>query len=281
MHTGLSALLAALDAAPAPIRFFLRDDDAGWDDVSLMALLDRTERAEVPIDLAVIPKAADAMLAFKLCVRMNATPGLIGVHQHGYAHTNHEAVERKCEFGDARDADTQRKDLCEGRTQLLELFGTQLDPIFTPPWNRCSAATPTLLAELGFAALSRSRGAAAQHALPELPVDVDWCKQRRLAAVEGADGLEHIALELARRVQVGGPVGLMLHHAEMNAPDLALLDTVLAATQHHPRARWLPMRALLSTATSSPISLQDPAWPCEPSWRSPLRAPRGPRQHRH
>ena len=259
MHAGLSVLLAALDAAPAPIRFFLRDDDAGWDDTRLFALLDRTQAAEVPIDLAVIPKAADATLAFTLCVRMNAAPGLVGVHQHGYAHTNHETAERKCEFGTARDADTQRRDLREGRAHLLGLFGTRLDPIFTPPWNRCSAATPALLAELGFAALSRSRGAAAQQALPELPVDVDWCQQRRLAAVDGADGLEHIALELARRVQAGGPVGLMLHHAEMNAPDLALLDRVLAATQRHPRARWLPMRALLPSASGSPSSVQDPS----------------------
>jgi hypothetical protein len=258
VDAGLSALLAALDAAPAPIRFFLRDDDAGWDDTRLLALLARTQRAEVPIDLAVIPQSAGATLASALCVRMSASPGLVGVHQHGFAHTNHETVQRKCEFGTARDVDAQRNDLREGSAHLQGLFGAQLDPIFTPPWNRCSAATPALLAELGFAALSRSRGAPAQHALPELPVDVDWCKQRRLAAVERADGLEHIALELARRVQAGGPVGLMLHHAEMNAPDLELLDRVLAATQHHPRARWLPMRALLPSASGSPASLHGP-----------------------
>ena len=259
MHAGLSVLLAALDAAPAPTRFFLRDDDAGWEHTRLLALLDHTERAEVPIDLAMIPKAADAALAFTLCVRMNAAPGLVGVHQHGWAHTNHESAQRKCEFGTARDADAQRRDLREGRTHLLGLFGAQLDPIFTPPWNRCSAATPPLLAELGFAALSRSRGAATQHALPELPIDVDWCKQRRRAALEGTDGLGHIAHELARCVSAGGPVGLMLHHAEMDAADLALLDRLLAATHHHPRVCWLPMRALLPSAVGAPASLQSPS----------------------
>jgi hypothetical protein len=257
MHAGLSVLQAALDAAPAPVPFFLRDDDAGWDDPRLMALLGCSQRANVPIDLAVIPKAADATLAFMLCTRMNDAPGLIGVHQHGFAHTNHETTGRKCEFGNARDADTQRSDLREGRARLLDLFGARLEAIFTPPWNRCSAATPALLAELGFAALSRSRGAPAQHTLPELPVDVDWCKQRRLAAAVGADGLEHICLELARRVSAGGPVGLMLHHAEMNAPDLELLHSVLALTKNHPRARWLPMRALLPVTSGPTASLQD------------------------
>ena len=257
MHAGLNALLAALDAAPAPVPFFLRDDDAGWDDAALSTLLDCTECAGVPIDLAVIPQATGAALATSLCKRARATPGLIGLHQHGLAHHNHESNGRKCEFGDERSIDAQRMDLSAGRDRLHQLFGAQLDSIFTPPWNRCSAATPALLATLGFAALSRSRGAPLQQALPELPVDVDWCKERRLAALQGDDGSERIAFELARRVAAGGPVGLMLHHAEMNALDLSLLDTLLAATRRHPRALWQPMRNLLPTHAQAQCGVQD------------------------
>ena len=257
MQPRLNALFAALDAAPAPVPFFLRDDDAGWDDATLFALLDRTERAGVPIDLAVIPRAASVALATSLCVRERAAPGLIGLHQHGLSHRNHESQERKCEFGDARGIDAQRMDLRAGRDRLHEIFGARIDPIFTPPWNRCGAATPELLAGLGFAALSRSRGAPAQQALPELPVDVDWCKQRRLAALQGEDGSERIGLELARRVAAGGPVGLMLHHAEMNALDLGMLDTVLAATRRHPHALWRPMRDLLPTHAEALRGVQD------------------------
>ena len=256
MHAGLNALLAALDAAPAPVPFFLRDDDAGWDDAALSTLLDCTECAGVPIDLAVIPQAAGAALATSLCKRARAAPGLIGLHQHGLAHHNHESNGRKCEFGDERSIDAQRMDLSAGRDRLHQLFGAQLDSIFTPPWNRCSAATPALLATLGFAALSRSRGAPLQQALPELPVDVDWCKERRLAALQGDDGSERIAFELARRVAAGGPVGLMLHHAEMNALDLSLLDTLLAATRRHPRALWQPMRNLLPTHAEAQCGVQ-------------------------
>jgi hypothetical protein len=238
-------LMAALDAAPAAVPFFLRDDDAGWDDPKLFALLDRTQHAGVPIDLAVIPQATTPALAAELCARADSAPGLIGLHQHGYAHHNHEAAGRKCEFGDSRSAATQQDDLCLGRQRLRECFGTRLDAIFTPPWNRCSAATPPLLARLGFAALSRSRGAAAQQCLPELPVDVDWCKQRRLAAAQGGGSGPLVAAELAQRVAAGGPVGLMLHHADMDTHDLALLDELLQATRRHPHVRWMPMRELL------------------------------------
>lgn len=254
MHDAVNTVLAALDAAPAPIRFFLRDDDGGWDDARLHALLDVTAGAGVPIDLAMIPRAASAALAQSLIARMRKRPGLIGVHQHGFAHANHESVERQCEFGAARGSAAQRDDLMAGRERLREHFGARLDAIFTPPWNRCSAATPALLAELGYSALSRDRGATAQHALPEIAVDVDWCKQRRVAMAQGGDGSAAsavIAAEFARCIGRGtAAVGLMLHHAVMDAHDLALLGSLLRATRRHPRARWLPMRELIDNASA-------------------------------
>lgn len=246
MRAGLNALLAALDTVPSPVYFFLRDDDAGWDDASLFALLDCTERAGVPIDLAVIPQASNAALARELCARIDAAPGRVNVHQHGYAHCNHEPVGRKCEFGGARSVDAQRGDLLAGRDRLRGLFGARLDAIFTPPWNRCSAATPALLAELGYSALSRDRTAPEQHALAELPVDVDWSKQLRATARQGEDGGDRIGLELAQRLGTGHPVGLMLHHAGMDARDLALLDALLEASARHPRARWVSMSEISS-----------------------------------
>lgn len=251
MNDPLHPLLEALAQAPEPVDFFLRDDDAGWADMRLMALLDCTARAGVPIDLAVIPEATGPALAATLCARIDAAPGLLGVHQHGYAHLNHEPTGRKCEFGDSRGAEAQARDLRAGQAWLRECFGKRLDPVFTPPWNRCSALTPALLGCLGFGALSRSRGAPAQHDLPELPVDVDWCKERRLAAERGDDGLGRIAMDLALRVQAGGPVGLMLHHAEMSALDLCLLEVLLSATTGHASLRWRPMAALLPVAVGA------------------------------
>lgn len=253
MTEHLTPLLAALDAAPGPVTFFLRNDDAGWDDVRLDALLNCTQRAGVPIDLAVVPMATHKVLASALLVRKQAAPHLIGLHQHGLAHTNHETTARKCEFGDARSVDAQRHDLIAGRARLRDLFGAHLDAIFTPPWNRCNATTPSLLASLGFTVLSRSRGAPAQHHLPELPIDVDWCKHQRLAR-EGVDpdGRTRIVAELTQRVAAGGPVGLMLHHAAMDATGLALLDGLLRVTRRHPHVRWTPMRDVPLDASAQP-----------------------------
>jgi predicted deacetylase len=241
----MNAVLAALDAATAPVDFFLRDDDAGWNDERLVALLACTEAARVPIDLAVIPQATGAGLAAELRARVDAVPGLIGLHQHGHAHSNFETQGRRCEFGPGRELQAQRRDLIEGREQLRALFGTRLDGLFTPPWNRCSAQTPGLLAELDYTGLSRDRSAPVQHALPELAVDVDWCKQRRLANERGDDAGQSIDAELARHVRSGATLGLMLHHAQMSDIELSWLQTWLPCWASHPNARWRLMQPLL------------------------------------
>ena len=254
MSDDLTPVLVALDAASAPLDIFLRDDDAGWNDARLIALLDVAARAGVVIDLAVIPLALGDALAQELRTRIDAAPGRVGVHQHGYAHVNHQGEGRSGEFGAARDVNAQRQDVLRGRARLQQHFDDRLDAIFTPPWNRCAPGTPLLLAELGYAALSRDRGATAQSALPELPVDVDWCKHYRAggpAAIAKA-----LALAISQRNADGQPLGLMLHHAAMNGGDngnngnsgndeeLALLEAWLVALSRHPRLRWCSMRSL-------------------------------------
>ena len=250
---GISAVLAALDAATAPVHFFIRDDDAGWDDARLFALLRCTEGARVPIDLAVIPQATGAGLAAQLRACVDGAGGRIGLHQHGHAHSNFEPTGRKCEFGPSRDLQAQRRDLIAGREHLRTRFGARLDAFFTPPWNRCSDATPGLLAELGYTGLSRDRSAPHQQALPELRVEVDWCRQQRLAEARdesrgeaGGEALgDAIGLDLARHVQGGATVGLMLHHAQMGDAELNWLGDALSNWARHPNARWRPMRELL------------------------------------
>lgn len=244
MKTGLAALACALDEAPAAVTFFLRDDDAGWRHERLYALLDTTHRCDVPIDLAVIPMAADATFADELCVRLDAEPGLVSLHQHGFAHVNHENFDRRCEFGESRPLDEQCSDLTAGRAHLARLFGDRLQPFFTPPWNRCSAATPALLAELGYALLSRSRGAPAQTSLPELSVAVDWSRLSGQAAERGEALTAVVGERLADRARREGPVGLMLHHAQMDEAERQQLVAILRVISRHPRARWSTMGAL-------------------------------------
>ena len=53
----LDPVRAALDEATAPVRWWFRDDDAGWDDDALWALLDVFEAAGAGVDVAAIPMA--------------------------------------------------------------------------------------------------------------------------------------------------------------------------------------------------------------------------------
>ena len=102
----------------------------------------------------------------------------MGLHQHGLAHANHEREGRKCEFGPSRGLEAQRRDIEAGRARLTDLLGDRVDPIFTPPWNRCTTDTGTALAELGFRVLSRESRAEplGVPGLFELPIHIDWVR---------------------------------------------------------------------------------------------------------
>jgi hypothetical protein len=220
----LAPISRALDAAAAPVPFFFRDDDAGWGDARLLALLDLFAARSTWVDLAVIPRELDAGLARELAAREG-----VGLHQHGLAHVNHEPVGRKCEFGPARGVARQRADIAEGRDRLRAMLGARLDPIFTPPWNRCTLETGRYLAQLGFRALSREARAEplGVPGLLELPVCVDWVRLDP----------EDAARRIAERILTGRPVGVMLHHAVMDDASLARAGDLLALLAGHQSAR--------------------------------------------
>lgn len=241
MKTFLDATMLALAGAPRPIRFFFRDDDGGWSDAQLQRLVRLFTQHATPLDIAVIPGAATPELAQWLRPQIGLT---MGIHQHGYTHHNHESEGRKCEFGPSRGALEQRSDLQRGRELLDTLFGAALDPIFTPPWNRCSPDVVRALPDLGFRMLSRDLTAAALPVPPsicELPVAVDWQKHR----IGAEPALQPLAEALTLHINTRDTVGIMLHHARMVDRDFELLGELLALLQAHPRAECLPMRAFL------------------------------------
>lgn len=242
-------VMTALDALPAPVTVFIRDDDAGWENDRLLALLDTVDAAGACIDLAAIPLAIGDPLVAELIPRLDAAPQRLALHQHGCAHVNHESQGRKCEFGPSDDAESQRHDIRGGWLLLQHLFGARVQPIFTPPWNRCAPHTPAVLAELGFAALSRDRGAPAQSALPEMAIDVDWSRHLRDGGPVAA--ARALADTLRARASDGAPLGLMLHHATLDAPALVQLGELLARLTRHGALRWQPMAAQLATPTAA------------------------------
>ena len=121
-------------------------------------------------------------------------------------------------------------------------MGARVQPIFTPPWNRCVAATSTALAELGFRVLSRSTSVAplAIDGLAELPIRIDWLAHRKGLRLSRAA----LGQLLADAIQTPGPLGVMFHHAQMDADGRGAVGELMGLLATHRAARWAPMWAL-------------------------------------
>ena len=236
----------ALDTLAAPACLFFRDDDCGWSDDRLLMLLDIFADFNIPVDLAAIPAALNPAFAQRLSRRMAAHPERLRIHQHGYAHLNHEPSGKKCEFGSARDYLAQRSDIEKGQRLLAELLGAAPDPIFTPPWNRCTAVTVRCLAELGFQALSRDSHAEAfdTPGLIEIPIAVDWFAHRKKVRLSQAEWGEL----LAAKFESPDSVGIMLHHEVMDAEEMQALAQLLSLLARHSNACCQTMQALAAQA---------------------------------
>lgn len=240
----LSPVRAALDSGDSPLPAFCRDDDVGWNSAALWPLLDTLRQRGARLDMAAIPRACDASLAGELVRRMDSDPGL-HLHQHGYAHINHQPEGRKCEFGDARPAELKAADLRHGRERLQELFGHHLERVFTPPWNRCDQATVDALNDQGYAVLSRDLGASPVQPgqLTEIGVSVDWCRKRDGVPI----GLPALADQIGAQIRAGQPLGLMFHHAVMDEFDLGAVDELLALLDASARVRWTNLLEMART----------------------------------
>jgi hypothetical protein len=250
----LDPLRRRLDASHEPATVFFRDDDAGWRDDRLLALLDQFARYSVAIDLAVIPAALDRALARRLHQALTDGDGRVAVHQHGFVHVNHEPAGRKWEFGPARTKDAQHRDIELGRQRLHELMGPVVQPMFTPPWNRCTRDTARCLLDLGFDVLSRDVGAVPFDApgLIELPIHLDWQAQRHGVRLTLAEWGAALATALGRPE----PVGIMLHHAVLDEEELELLRQLLAVLAAHDRVRSAAMIEV-ARAQAAPAGVGD------------------------
>ncbi|MEZ5419017.1 MAG: hypothetical protein R2708_17000 [Vicinamibacterales bacterium] len=237
----LDPVRAALDARVAPVDVFCRDDDAGWRDDRLARLLELSAGLGLPLDLAVIPAELTDQRAAWLLARRRAHPAPLGLHQHGWAHHNHEPSGRTCEFGPARSVEQLAADVRRGRAVMQRLLGPAVDPIFTPPWNRAVPALAPCLVAAGLTVLSREATAEPWRSpgLSECSPHADWSSRTRGAA----GGLEAFAVRCARRLADGATFGLLLHHAVMDDADVARVGELLGLLAGHPMARAVSMLA--------------------------------------
>lgn len=233
----LTPVNKALQELKAPQQWFFRDDDAGWADHKLYTLLDIFAQASAPLDLAVIPDSLTNELTYALQSRYASQA--LGLHQHGFQHTNHALNGRKCEFGGDRTKQQQYDDIKKGRNQLTRAFGAMFDPIFTPPWNRCSSTTIDSLVELEFQALSRDPTAEVfdLQTLTEIPITIDWCR---------FDDREQLGHAIAKAVDNNQCAGIMLHHAAMSTACLHALQDLLLLLARCAQVQCCLLRDLLA-----------------------------------
>ena len=229
-----------------------RDDDAVRPGPELDRLLGLAGRHRAPLSLAVIPAHAEADLARRLSEQPDDVPA-VAVLQHGYAHRNHEAEDRKkCELGAARPVEAVLAELAEGRDRLAALFGARARPILVPPWNRVAAGLLPALPGLGFRGLSTYTPRGARHPAPGLlqvncHLDpIRWKPTRGFLGEDAALGLlrEHLAARRAGRADPQEPSGLLTHHAVHDAALWRFLDRLLGTLSGHPSVRLLTAAAV-------------------------------------
>lgn len=240
MSPWLNPVVEALNERFIPLDLFFCNEDVGWVDEGLFELVDLFADHGLPLDLAVIPDGAGPIFAERLLYRLRLGFS-IGVHQHGLAHINHERDGRLSEFGPSRTAAEQRSDIAAGRRKLVTLLGEHVEPIFSPPWSRCTAMTGHCLIECGVSVLSRdlSEGLLRIDGLAECPTRVDWFAQVNGKTLNRAEWACWLAHDIAVTAQ---PLGVKLCHAVMDEEDQRALQGLLRVFSRHPNVHGILMR---------------------------------------
>lgn len=201
---------------------FFRADDIGVPGIGFARLLAMFGRHQTPLALAVVPAWITAARWRALRRIADKNGHLWCWHQHGWRHANHEPAGKKQEFGPSRPTEAITADLEKGKRRLERILGPAFTPVFTPPWNRCTAASLDVLARTGFAGVSRFAGAAplVPSGLAALDLHVD------LHTRKNGEGWPAIIAELGCFL-AQGRCGIMIHHRRMGESDFVFLDLLL------------------------------------------------------
>ncbi len=220
------------------LKVFFRDDDGGWADARLQKLAHAFIEQQLPLDIAVIPDALSAK-SIELLTALLKADAEVAIHQHGYTHTNHQLSGRSCEFGTDRTREQQHLDISRGQQKLTDLFGAQIAPVFTPPWNRCTSDTAHALKSLGFRYLSRIIGSEPiDNAITELPVAVDWLKKRKGERLNTTELVQYISGLFSTE---NDTIGVMLHHEHMDKDNRELFFQFIETLRKSQRVSFHPM----------------------------------------
>jgi hypothetical protein len=228
-------------------RLWLRDDDASDASEALARLVQLSDRFQVPMLLAVVPKPATERLRDQV-----AGHGGLTIAVHGFRHMSHAAPgEKSIELGGERSLADIAEELRFSRQRLSALFGDRLTRILVPPWNRVRADCVAQLPQLGFACLSTFGKAAEAAGTPGLAqlnthLDIiDWKGTRG-----GRDPVwlvaELVRLLSASRAAGGSePIGVLTHHLDHDEVAWDFLEALFEATAQHDTVDWKAAADLL------------------------------------
>lgn len=227
----------------APVVFF-RADDIGIPSSTFNQLISCFRKHQMPLCLATVPAWLTATRLSALQDQTGDSNGQWYWHQHGYVHRNYELEGKKQEFGPARNYSDIRSRLEKGKHRLDLLLDKRNQPVFTPPWNRCSQETLQSLQDLNFKAISRSHGAKPhpQEPFPDFQVNVDLHTRKENSP---EIGFQNLLTEIEQGL-AHGQCGIMLHHQRMNRRAVALLDTLLQCFKKQTQISFVHFGDLLS-----------------------------------
>lgn len=228
----------------ASVNVFFRADDVGVPGMQFARLMRLFAKYGAPLSLAIVPAWLTPDRWRYLSSFENRIPSRWCWHQHGWRHANHEAEGKKQEFGDARSLLEIKQDLIRGKGRLEQLMAAAFYPVFTPPWNRCSANTLQVLKDLGYAAVSRSRGSRpfSTGGLPDFYINVDLHTRKER---DPAAGWNNLLREFEQAI-ASGYCGIMIHHQMMNDAAFGFLEILLKALINHPKIQLVNFKDLVS-----------------------------------
>ncbi len=151
----------------------IRLDDIGTHTPRNQIIYDLCQ-AGLCVTCAVVPMWLTAQCVEFLTETAACFPGKVEVHQHGYAHEDHDdGTLEKYEFGPRRLYQDQVKDILEGRRILEAKFGSLFFPAFTPPWGSLDRNTARALREAEFKIVSGYQYNYWPHLIMEFVPDID------------------------------------------------------------------------------------------------------------
>jgi len=227
---------------------FFRADDVAVPGRQFLRLMGLFSTYGVPLSLAVVPAALTRQRWQYLNGFEKMNPSRWCWHQHGWRHVNHETEGKKQEFGRGRTVSQIKRDLVRGKERLQMLMGDRFYPVFTPPWNRCSTTTLKLIKELGYAAVSRSRGSKTPppRGLPDYFVNVDLHTRKEKSP---AAAWENLFAELQQAI-ASNYCGIMIHHRMMNGAAFDFLEILLMALVKNHEMQLVHFRDLAENRVS-------------------------------